>query len=334
MLKKRGDTYYIDIHISGHRIRRSLDTKSLYIARRLYKAEKEAIERQHGVTKTRLEDFASKYLDHAWIAKPSSAQREEQRLRKILTFFKVEHQIIYMEDVGIEHLEGLRAHLLKQKLAKATVNRYLQILRRMYNVAIDWEVFTKKNPLTKIRFYTESSPRLALTEKEVEKAMAVAREISEDPRSRTQMQFYDLFVLALNTGLRKSEVLNIRWKDVKENHIVVSGKGGKTRNVPSNNKVRAILERLPKRYEHVFNIPNRNSKDVLRKTIERVKKDAGIEFTFHQIRHTFATRLLKAGVDIITLASILGHSKTTTSLIYGHTDEKRKREAVERLDEV
>lgn len=334
MLIKRGDTFYIDLRISGRRVRRSLDTKSLYIARSRHRVQEKEILAKYGHAKTDIREFASRYLDHAWIEKPASAQREEQRLRKTLDFLESEFQICFMEDVGTEHLEGLKAHLKKAKLSKATINRYLQILRRMYNVAIDWEVFQGKNPLRKIRFYTESSPRLALTDKEIEKAVNTAREISEDPRSRTQLQFYDLFILALNTGLRKSEVLNIRWRDVKEYHIVVRGKGDKTRQVPLNRKAKEVLDRLPRRYEHVFNIPNRNSKDALRKTIERVRKDAGIDFTFHQIRHTFATRLLKAGVDIITLASILGHSKTTTSLIYGHTDEKRKREAVERLDMV
>jgi site-specific recombinase XerD len=58
----------------------------------------------------------------------------------------------------------------------------------------------------------------------------------------------------------------------------------------------------------------------------------GIYFHFHLLRHYFTTFLLEKGVDFVTIGSLLGHSKITTSLIYSHTDRERKRRALELLE--
>jgi len=64
----------------------------------------------------------------------------------------------------------------------------------------------------------------------------------------------------------------------------------------------------------------------MRRTFNQIKKRTGIDFHLHLLRHYFATSLIEKGVDLITVAAILGHSKLTTSLIYSHTDrEKMKR---------
>jgi site-specific recombinase XerD len=60
--------------------------------------------------------------------------------------------------------------------------------------------------------------------------------------------------------------------------------------------------------------------------------NTGIGFHFHLLRHYFTTSLLEKGVDFVTIGSLLGHSKITTSLIYFHTDLEGKRKAVESLE--
>lgn len=69
----------------------------------------------------------------------------------------------------------------------------------------------------------------------------------------------------------------------------------------------------------------------MNKSIERIRKKTGIDFHFHLLRHYFTTSLIEKGVDFITIAEILGHSKITMSLIYSHTDKERKKKAVDLL---
>jgi integrase len=140
-----------------------------------------------------------------------------------------------------------------------------------------------------------------------------------------------MVLLALNTGMRKSEILNLKWKDIKEGEIEVKGKGEKRRYIPLNKTTEEIIKKQPKKTEYVFDIPNRNQQDLLRRTVNQVKKRSGVDFHFHLLRHTFTTRLLERGVDLITIGSILGHSKITTSMIYSHTDREKKKRAVECL---
>lgn len=61
----------------------------------------------------------------------------------------------------------------------------------------------------------------------------------------------------------------------------------------------------------------------MRRTFNQIKKRTGIDFYLHLLRHYFATSLIERGVDLITIAAILGHSKLTTSLIYSHTDREK-----------
>lgn len=173
-----------------------------------------------------------------------------------------------------------------------------------------------------------------MSKKDIEKSIVqTAKDISASPGSPLQKIFYDLCILALNTGMRKSEILTIKWRDIKEGEIEVRGKGGKRRYVPLNKIANEIVSKQARRSEYVFNIPNRYQPDLLRRTVNQVKKKTGINFHFHLLRHTFTTMLLEKGIDLVTIGSLLGHSKMTTSLIYSHTDREKKKRAVDLLIE-
>jgi integrase len=140
-----------------------------------------------------------------------------------------------------------------------------------------------------------------------------------------------MVVLALNTGMRKSEVLNLRWADVLGDELTIKGKREKTRAIPLNVEARKAIERQPRRDQYAFWLANRNQLANLRRTVDLIRKRTGVDFHFHLLRHRFSTSLLEKGVDIVTVSELLGHSKAMTSLIYSHTDSKRKRKAVDLL---
>jgi len=330
-ISRHGKIFWLDIRIKGKRIRRSLKTENRNEALARYAPVREKLLEKHLGEKVKFSDFCKKYLDWAWSSKPASALREQQRLRKIQDFLK-DLGIVYLEDITPYHIEQLKAELKKRKLSNATINRYLQILRGMFYRAIDWETYKKPNPLKKIRFYREERTIKALSGKDIRRVLDAAKNISASPRSPLQKIFYDICMLAMNTGMRKSEILDLKWKDIKGDEVKIIGKGSKRRTVPLNSTARGIIERQPKKDEHVFDISNRHQPGLFRRTIGHIKKKTGIDFHFHLLRHYFTTKLIEKGIDFVTVGELLGHSKISTSLIYSHTNKERKKKAVSLLE--
>jgi integrase len=342
-LRRIGKYYYIDLRIRGakKRIRRALHTADKVDALDKYKEEKERILAEYLRKDLKFEDFAKKYLAWAWNSKPASADREEQRIDKIKGFFK-SLGIEYLSQITPYHIEQLKAKLAETGFsrdpkdpwpaAKATINRYLQLLRGMFYKAIDWEIYRGPNPVRKVKFFKEKTETKALSHAQVKKILEAAREIAKDPGSQLQRIFPDVIDFAINTGLRKSEILNLEREDVQGNEILIHGKGDRVRTVPLNATARAIIGRQPKKDIFVFDIPNRRQPDLMRRTFNQIEKRTGIDFHLHLLRHYFATSLIEKGVDLITIAAILGHSKLTTSLIYSHTDKEKMKRAVDNLN--
>ena len=98
--------------------------------------------------------------------------------------------------------------------------------------------------------------------------------------------------------------------------------------MPLNKSAPAILNRQVRRGEYVFDIPTRDRKDLLRRTVAQIAKRTGVDFGFHDLRHNFTTALIEKRVDLVTISAILGHSKTMTSLIYSHTDKEKMKRAI------
>jgi integrase len=343
MIKKHGPVYWLDIRIHGRRIRRSLKTGEQNLALERARDIRDELLKGAERKDIAIHEFSLKYLDWAWSSKPASADREAQRMKKILDFFD-SIDVSYLSDVTPYHLEQLRTWLKERKdepvkegvlrkpdRSKATLNRYMQLLRGMFYKAIDWELYQKPNPLKKVKFYREEGRVRPLSRADIDKVLEAAKKISENAKSPLQKHFYDLVLLALNTGLRKSEILQLRWKDVKDDEIEVRGKGDRRRTVPLNQIAQAVIGRQPRRTEYVFDIPNRKQPDLFRRTIGQIWKATGVDFHFHLLRHFFTTALLEKGVDFVTIGAILGHGRTATSLIYSHTDRTKLKRAVDLL---
>ncbi|HUU40116.1 MAG TPA: tyrosine-type recombinase/integrase, partial [Desulfatiglandales bacterium] len=239
MLTKRGRFYHADIYINGKRIRRSLKTAEKLVALDRLRVLQDKLLATSQSKDIRLEDFCKQYMEWAWSEKPASALHEKYRIKKIEAFFK-NLNIEFLGDITPFHIEQFKAWLKNQKkpkLAKSTINLYLQQVRGMFYRAIDWEVYSGTNPMKKVRSYKTSPVVTILTDAQVGNILKASKLISDDPKTPIQVEWYDMVLLAINTGMRKGEVLNLKWKDVKDDEIVVRGKGEKTRIIPLNDLV-------------------------------------------------------------------------------------------------
>ena len=151
-----------------------------------------------------------------------------------------------------------------------------------------------------------------------------------------------LVLLALNTGLRRGELFQLRWQDVSipGRRLTVRGAGaktGQTRHVPLNSEAVCVLERWQPAEadarDHVFAgaSPDEPLTDVKKAWASLMKRAKLTAFRFHDLRHTFASKLVMAGVDLNTVRELLGHSDIAMTLRYAHLAPEHKANAVERL---
>ena len=141
-----------------------------------------------------------------------------------------------------------------------------------------------------------------------------------------------VLLVALNTGMRRGEILGLMWRQVDLESRVVRverSKSGRVRHIPLNDVLVEVFTRLrSERGEAETVFPYRN----VRTAFEAACRRAGIVgLRFHDLRHTFATRLIKRGVDIITVKELLGHSSVTVTERYTHSFKDQKRSAVDAL---
>ncbi|MFW6068114.1 MAG: tyrosine-type recombinase/integrase, partial [Chloroflexota bacterium] len=149
------------------------------------------------------------------------------------------------------------------------------------------------------------------------------------------------------TGMRRAEVLGLKWQwiDLKAKTIHLPGeetKGFSSREVPLNTESVQILRQWHMQHGRpskgrVFSHSDGAAIQNMKKSFGKLLKDAGIEptpqgrVTWHSLRHTFGTRLGQGGCDAETLRSLMGHASITTTQRYLHSDDARRRAAVEAL---
>ncbi|HLW34905.1 MAG TPA: site-specific integrase, partial [Chthoniobacterales bacterium] len=222
---------------------------------------------------------------------------------------------------------GYKMHR-RASVSGSTVNREMALLKRMFNLAIEWDLYLGLNPFRKVKFFREFNTGLrVLSLEEEEKLLRNAAPYLQD-----------LIRFALNTGLRVGEIFSLCWSNVDlEKSIlnVFAPKTQKIRGIPINADARKVLEfwALGKRNEVLFYNPDTGKAFVdLKAGFKLACKKAGITgVTWHTLRHTFASRLVDRGVDIVTVKELLGHSSITVTMRYTHTNLDSKRAAVEKL---
>ncbi|MFY9583375.1 MAG: site-specific integrase, partial [Candidatus Acidiferrales bacterium] len=142
------------------------------------------------------------------------------------------------------------------------------------------------------------------------------------------------FDLALHTGMRRSEQYGLRWENVNLRLGIITipcSKHGERRYEPVNSQARAALESLRQQRDGSERLIPRGHG---RRWFERAVREAGIvDFHWHDLRHTFASRLVMAGVDLRTVQELLGHKTITMTVRYSHLAPAHLQEAVDRLAE-
>lgn len=212
----------------------------------------------------------------------------------------------------------------------ATRNRYQAAFSLVFRVAVDNEKLAA-NPAARIKRKVEHNDRIRfLSDKEEDKLRKAIEE--------NWPHYLPAFLFSLHTGIRASEQWGLQWPDVdlaRKTITLHRTKAGKTRHVSLNAIALAALESLPtyrRREGSVFlnteGQPVRSARDWFEPAVEK----AGLrDYTWHCNRHTFASRLVMAGIDIRTVAQLMGHSTIQMTMRYAHLAPEHTQAAVDRL---
>jgi site-specific recombinase XerD len=265
-------------------------------------------------------EIARSALAHAKIHKAATSYRcDSGRMEVLLAWFR-EYPADSITAQDIER------QFEKQDWLPTTFNRYRALLSFTYRLAIrDGKV--KQNPARLVPHRVEDNARIRFLSEKEETALRKAIE-ARCPERLPE------FVLALNTGLRLSEQYGLLWENVSlplRILTILRTKNGSMRYVPLNQAAIQALESLRKLHKDSAFVCG-GAREA-RRWFEPVLADASVtNFSWHCLRHTFASRLVMAGVDLRTVQELLGHKVIAMTVRYAHLAPKHTLAAVERLD--
>ncbi len=333
-IRKRGNAYQIDYFDPGSkRIRKSFRKKkdaeaelgkrvSLMAEGRYLDVKKES--------KTILKEVLAKYEEN--YKNQSSYQSAKRFFVKDIRDYFGDNTLL--ANIRYMDLETFR-NQLKEKLTvkktirkDASVNRVISCLRHIFNKAVEWEMI-EQSPFSKGRslLLKENNKRLRfLNDDEITNLLDAC---NEDLR--------DIVECALNTGMRKGEILGLKWDQIRNGFIYLDKtKTNESRQILINDTLDNLFKHIRKKQhltsKYVFTYQGRRIDSVKTSFNAAVKRAGIVDFRFHDLRHTFASQVLLRGGDLKDIQELLGHKTMTMTLRYAHLTQERKKQAVNLLN--
>jgi len=281
-------------------------------------------------------DFAD-FVDEVFVpwakASKRSWQDDEERARPLKEFFKGK-RLRDITPMLIEKYKQLRLKtttLHKRERSPATVNRELQVLSKVFSMAYD-NGLVETNPMRRVHKLREAPARERYLTDDEEKRLF---EILVGRRAHIR----PIVVVALQTGMRQGEILGMTWENIdfeQKTIYVAHTKTGRPRKLPMNNPVEVELRSLKQdasSEEHVFSYARTGLKlTTFRHAWEGACSAAKISgLRFHDLRHTFATRLRGKGIHEMDIMTLLGHTTLQMTSRYSHAMPENLRTAVASL---
>ncbi len=322
---------YVDA--TGRLIRESSETGDYKVAKKkLDKARGEVAEgkrvQRAEVRNVTFADAMKTYLE--W-AKPQRAYQNKFYMGRPEGELVKRFGNIPLRRFNVGMLEAYQQECLSNGNAAGTINRKIAMLKHLFHKASDWGWVDDETLriVRKVKMLKEPAGRLRyLTPEEVRRLLKECK----SPYLRA------IVTVALNTGMRRGEILALTWEnvDLRNGYILVGqSKNGERREVPINAPVREVLSGIVRRLDssYVFHDAKGRAMKEVRHSFERACRLAGIHgFRFHDLRHSAASFMAMSGVDLMAIKQVLGHKTIAMTVRYSHLSPGHLRNAVDALD--
>ena len=275
-----------------------------------------------------LNKILSKYFDYLE-SKSLSDNTVKNYFRDLIDYF------IYLKlndlsptkSIELKHIRKMLSFLIDKGFSKVSISRKISAIKS-YTTFLEKFNYSKNNysELISIPKKSKSLPKV-MTKKEVSQLIKHV-----EMNTKKNLRDDALIELLYSTGLRVSEVANLKLKDInlEKSEMKILGKGNKERIVIFNNKSKEKIIRYLKNDKRYISIKtealfqNKFKEALSTRSIQRILKKylnfSGInsKYSTHTLRHTFATHLLEGGADIKVIQQLMGHSSPETTKIYTH----------------
>lgn len=342
-LYHRNGMFYVNYVVNGRRVRKAVsenrEEAEYYLAEINYQHSRGVL----GAEKPEVSfDYVVKrYFD---MAQSRLANSTLKRYRDSLDHFQD-----YLSDKQtVKHISDIRRVMLsdyvdyrlncRPKPKANTINNELTVVGIIFNFAVE-SGFITENPFRRFKLLKNSDAKRGrvISSEEIEILLKGCERVSEG------RWFRQILITFLNTGMRLGELLNLTWEDIDLDNGIIEirekpfwSPKSYARIIPINNRVREILGALVVKSQSKFVFTKNGSQipvNRLRKKLLTLSKRVGLPHItrIHDLRHTFASNLLMAGVDIPTVSALMGHRSWNTTAIYSHQTRAHTKSAIEKI---
>lgn len=238
-----------------------------------------------------------------------------------------------------------------KKPSAITKEEIMELLMR-YKNSKAWSATGQNQLVSSIKFFYEKVLNRTVEMYEIPRAQKpfqlptvfAEEEIKKIILATENLKHRTMICLAYAGGLRVSEIVNLKLKDIDSKRMVITlrqGKGKKDRQVMLSEKLLILFREYFKEYKPVVwlfeGVKNMQySARSVQEVIQQAKKKAGVnkKGSIHALRHSFATHLLEGGTDLLSIKALLGHNSLRTTMVYTHVSKKHLSKIQSPLDKL
>ena len=332
-LYKRGSVWWMTFVYKGKQYRKSTETDDRKLAQRINDkirgqiAEGKWFDVSEEEERT-FKDLMERYMKEHSKPKKKSWLRDEISISHLNPFFGSSA----LQEINPEMISRYKTKRYAENARPATINRELALAKHACNLGLKEWGWCKTNPFSMVKMERENNTR----------DRVLAYEEEERLLNACPKWLEDVVTFALHTGARMGEILDLTWKDVdlfRRVAVIRQGKTGQTKTIPLTPTALEILKAKAKvRHLHSnFIFPSQTGTRISNRNLERaftgaLKKGEIEGLWFHDLRHTFASRLAIAGKDLYLIQRLLGHKEPRMVQRYAHHSIESLRNGIEVLE--
>ena len=326
LFKRNNGVYYIVSHVNGKQVWLSTGTRDLIEANTIFQSFLSSFARPRHMT---LSDLMQRILQYARLNHKQGTVNLFNISFKRLIACLGNKPTRFLTPLDVETFKGY----LKKEVSDVTTNDYLRSLKTAFNIAFRLKL-VESNPFKDCRMFRIARKTPAYLKKE---------EFIKLLQSVKDHRFGLLVLFAALTGMRRGEIVSLRWVDIDtnsrlitiQNSEVFTVKAMRSRTIPMNQEAFNLILNISKDSEYVFVDADGNpyKAGTVTKKFKQIVRNSGLSerIHLHSLRHSYASWLVQSEIPLAEIQSLLGHSSVVTTQLYVHLDHEHLRNAVEKL---